>query len=488
MEIVELADNKSSRRVLSAFYRGVYSREFPDVDERESLENMVAYLRLKTEGWYGMNNYHIVILQDDAGNIAGGMVADYFERSNVGVIEFVVVAPELRGRGLGKLLLREISQRLEADSRRAGHAGLNGICAEVNDPYRRCDVQEHLDGFARLRIWDHFGFRLLDFPYVQPPLSSDQDAVVGLGLMFRPERAELARQVPSALVEHIVADYQIWAMRISEPDREPDFQRMQGWLRQRSSVGLIDMRAYVCEEAEPPFDIAEVRDGDDELITQFAEIYGKSFADEETAVEASEFTRGSRIAAEPVPHHYWLWVVRAPGDRQLVGLASFFSFPHCGFGGYAALSGGVQHKSRIQRFLRLMERQIVQANSVASGWYVECDPASTAARLAPRFGFAQVPMIYRQPRLHTDRTGVSEGKVLALFYKPFGRVYEVPVLSLAGLQRDLREILARIYYLDTGGVDSAMAKMTWPANRPENVFAGSERGWRPGPPAGAGGV
>lgn len=80
-------------------------------------------------------------------------------------------------------------------------------------------------------------------------------------------------------------------------------------------------------------------------------------------------------------------------------------------------------------------------------------------------------MIYRQPRLHTDLTGVSEGTPLALLYKPFGRVYETPVLPLANLKRDLKEILARIYYLEPAGVDASMAKMTWPNGSPENVLA-----------------
>lgn len=448
--------------LLRRFYSGLYSQEFPDADERESLENMETYLRLKAEGWYGLNNYHILILQDDSGNIAGGVVADYFERSNVGVIEFMVVAPELRGHGLGKMLLNEVSQRFREDSLRAGHAGLYGICAEVNDPYRRCDVQEHLDGFARLRMWDHFGFRLLDFPYVQPPLSSDQEAVVGLGLMFRPERVDLAECLPSNLVVHIVADYQIWAMRIAEPDREPDFQRMQQWLRQRAVIGLIDMRAYVCEEAEPPFSVAEVHNDDAELIMQFAEFYSQAFTDEATTVEASEFAAGSRFATDPLPHHYWLWGVKSPGAQRLLGLASFFSFPHCGFGGYAALSGPLQRKGLIRRFLRMMERQIVQGNSVARGWYVECDPGGTAARLAPRFGFTEVPMVYRQPRLHTDKTGVSEGKVLSLFYKPFGRVYRRELPSMDNLVRDLAEFLPRIYYLDVARLADALAKMEWP--------------------------
>lgn len=471
MHPINLGCDETSFTKLSEFYHGVYTEEFPVADERESLENMENYLRLKAEGWYGKNNYYILLLVDGDGTVGGGVVADYFDRSNVGVIEFVVVDPARRGQGLGKVLIEGIAEHFREDSRRAGYLSLNAVCGEVNDPYRKCDVPDHLDGFARMRMWDRFGFRLLDFPYIQPALGEGQSSVLGLGLMFRPERDELKHQVPAELVEHIVADYQIWAMRIPEPDGEADFQKMQGWLRARASVGLLDMRAYVCAETEPPFEVLEVREGDKELIQQFAEVYTTAFLNEETAVEVSEFTGGTRMETDPVPNYYWLWVVKAAGEDQLRGLASFFSFPHCGFGGYAALSGPIQRKGCIKRLLRLIEQQIVKVNDTAAGWYGECDPGSAASRLAPRLGFTKVPMIYRQPRLHSDKSGVSEGKELDLFYKPFGRVYETPVLSLDDLKEALREILARIYYLEESGVEAAMSKMTWPMGEPEDVFA-----------------
>ncbi len=474
MTINNLSFETAEIGLLRSFYDGLYTQEFPDPDERELLENMERYLQLKAAGWYGLNNYHILLLTE-AEEIVGGVVADYFERSNVGVIEFMVVDPARRGRGLGKRLLEEITQRFHQDAERAGRAPLNGICGEVNDPYRRCDVQEHLDGFARMRMWDRFGFGLLDFPYVQPALSEGQDAVTGLGLMFRPERDEYRSQVPAELVEHIVADYQIWAMRIEHPERHAEFQNMQRYLRGRSRIALLDMRAYVCEESEAPFRPVEINDGDAEALEQFARLYQAAFSHDETAVEVSEFSRGTRTVKDgPVPHHYWLWGLVASGETALSGLASFFSFPHCGFGGYVALAGSLRGHGYFRRFLRMMERQIVSVNSEARGWYVECEPGSDEAAIFTGCGFTVVPMTYRQPRLHTDRTGVSEGKVLALLYKPFGRIYGPPGMSLAELQRDLREILTRIYYLDATRLETAMARMDWPGCA-ENVFAGEGR-------------
>jgi len=471
--VIDLDCSESPLRLLRAFHAGVYTREFPDPDERELLANMEDYLRRKSEGWHGRNNYHILLLlQEESGEIAGGVVADYFACSNVGVIEFMVVDPAQQGRGLGRRLLSEITHRFRVDAVRAGYAALCGICGEVNDPYRRCEVQEHLDAFARLRMWHGFGFGLLDFPYVQPALSEGQEAVHGLGLMFRPETEECRSSVPARFVRQFVADYQVWAMRIPEPEARPEFRRIAEWLRPHRDVRLLDMLDYIGEEPEPLFHPVEIRDGDHTRLAQFARVYQECFSNDETAVEVSEFSRGTcTITDGPLPHHYWLWGIIAAGEAELSGLASFFSFPHCGFGGYVAIAAPLRGKGCFRRLLRLMERQIVQVNEVASGWYVECEPDSVEAAIFKHCSFTEVPMTYRQPRLHTDMTGVSEGKHLELLYKPFGRVYGPPELSLEDLQRDLREILTRIYYLDASGVNTAMAKMTWPRGTATDIFA-----------------
>jgi hypothetical protein len=60
MEYIELTYQREDRERLQRFYRELYIPEFPDEDERESLENMERYLELKEQGWYGKNNYHII--------------------------------------------------------------------------------------------------------------------------------------------------------------------------------------------------------------------------------------------------------------------------------------------------------------------------------------------------------------------------------------------------------------------------------------------
>ena len=105
-EVRELGAGAADLELLEAFYAGLYTGAFPDPDERESLANIRRYLELKARGWYGANNYHVRVLVD-GGRVAAGSVSDYLAGPNAGVIEFLVVAPDSRSRGLGRTMLHD---------------------------------------------------------------------------------------------------------------------------------------------------------------------------------------------------------------------------------------------------------------------------------------------------------------------------------------------------------------------------------------------
>ena len=70
IDYVELTHSREDKKLLRYFYEELYVPEFSDADERESLENMEQYLELKAQGWYGKNNYHIIIATE-----AGKLIA-----------------------------------------------------------------------------------------------------------------------------------------------------------------------------------------------------------------------------------------------------------------------------------------------------------------------------------------------------------------------------------------------------------------------------
>ena len=91
---------KSDIELLEHFYHECFVPEFPNPNERETLEDIKEYLHRKETGWYGKNNYHVVVMLDGDMPI-GGSISDYLVEPNAGVIEYLVVSPDHRGTGLG---------------------------------------------------------------------------------------------------------------------------------------------------------------------------------------------------------------------------------------------------------------------------------------------------------------------------------------------------------------------------------------------------
>src|SRR5262245_18719712 len=122
----DISNSDSDLRLLEQAYREVFVPEFTDPNERESLENMINYLRQRSAGWYGKNNYHILLVLDD-GKPCGMAVADFLAEPNAGVIEFLTIGRQARGRGLGRFLLDAIEEKLATDARSAGKGRLDYI-------------------------------------------------------------------------------------------------------------------------------------------------------------------------------------------------------------------------------------------------------------------------------------------------------------------------------------------------------------------------
>lgn len=243
-EFRDLTTSAADLRLLSVFYHEVYVRGFPDPDERESLENMQGYLQLKSQGWYGANNYHILLALQDGRPIACS-ISDYLAEANAGVIEFLLVDPAHRGQGLGRQLHDATEHLLQSDAHRDSPAGLSCIAIEVNDPFRISAVDDNMDPVARMRLWGRWGYGVLGFDYVQPALSADQAPVTYLRLGAKPLSVQPEFGMPATLVRQIVVGYLRWAMRIDDPEDNPTFQSMANELATRDFVSWTPFSQYL---------------------------------------------------------------------------------------------------------------------------------------------------------------------------------------------------------------------------------------------------
>ncbi|HEY7238247.1 MAG TPA: GNAT family N-acetyltransferase [Burkholderiales bacterium] len=420
---------------LSRFYRRAYVREFPDPDERESLANMKRYLRLKAQGWYGRNNYHIVLAELE-GEPIGGSVLDYVAEPNAGIIEFLFIGAEHRLKGLGKSLLDETARILERDAHTAAAKPLAAIVAEMNDPFRPSDTLDNLDPFERCAMWGKWGFGKLGFPYVQPALSRSQKPVEGLALIARPTDGSAAVAAPWVL--SVVGEYMRWAMRIDDPARNRQYQEMERFLGVHARIPLIPLQSYVGRDPNKALQVREVgaSDGSFQRVLQLL----KDAIRQPTRIaSASDFRRA---LSAPRSRHgsYHLWSLHRGDAGTAEGLASFFALRSAGFGGYVVLGSGLQGKGLLRGLLARIEEAMIRDVPGANGWFIECDDeASVPFR---HVGFHEVTLDYRPPALG-GRNKATER--LHLLYKPFGTVYAPPILERKFVLGAIAAILKRVY-------------------------------------------
>jgi hypothetical protein len=182
-----------------------YDRAFVLPDEKEDQEGFRACLALnhgaqqaRLTSLYGPFREICLVAQDGGGAFIGGanllaMVLPVVPAIVSANLNYLFIDPEQQGRGYLRPLFAAI-QRLVPTLFPDVQATSVTIFIEQNDPfamseesYARDSLYTGLDQIDRLRIWDRLGASIVDFDYVQPPLSAGQapddnlvSAVLGL--------------------------------------------------------------------------------------------------------------------------------------------------------------------------------------------------------------------------------------------------------------------------------------------------------------------
>jgi GNAT superfamily N-acetyltransferase len=431
----EITASDDDIAVLRRFYRDIYIYEFPDPNERESLENMEQYLRLKEDGWYQNNNYHILLFLDKETPIAGSII-DYLSDPNTGVIEFLVVQKSRRNGGLGAKLLVWTEDVFAQDAVKAGHVSWDYIIAEMNDPFKSVGLKDSMDTFERAMVWHRWGYRKTLFPYVQPSLSPDKEPVYNLLLMCKPGSRVDPDTMPSGTLMSAVYDYVRWAMRIEDPAANHECREMAAYLRLRDTVPLVPLADYIgdavgCRLRYDDLYTCSIEEMDLEELDAVLDIYAQSFNHGPTSVSVDSFRNSvinRRHAGQPYAYH--LLSIRTDLSDQPRGMASFFTFPGVGFGGYLVLDPSIRRKGHLTEIIRVIERVILADNIEASGWLGECDPNDDSIPAFLKRGFYEVDVKYRQPPLHGEPFySFRNAPVLHLIYKEFGDTFQRPRLT-----------------------------------------------------------
>lgn len=186
--IIDVHD-KNDIELLERFYNEVFIKDFTDVNEAESLNNIISQSdrSYKSSGF----NTYIVIATDIMGTPIGGGIADYFYDSNSVFIEYVSVKETHRSKGIGKDIVNFI---IKYHSMRVNNKVLDYIFWETENP----DLCECYNiGVIAKKRWKFFhnlGAKRVDMKYIQPALEEGKSPVYHLDLCCVVVNSELPRQ------------------------------------------------------------------------------------------------------------------------------------------------------------------------------------------------------------------------------------------------------------------------------------------------------
>ncbi|HEY4008263.1 MAG TPA: HD domain-containing protein, partial [Pseudonocardia sp.] len=369
------------------------------------------------------------------------------------------VSPSKRGTGLGRRLLEKTEQVLESDADKSRGIPLDWIVGEVDDPYAPGTLANGFDPFARVRVWHRWGYRMLDFPYVQPALAVDKSPVESLLLVVKTTphgQFHDDSSLPAEVVNDMLRNYLKWAMRIDPPDEDLQFRKMSRVATRQKSIELRSLGEYVGWDRPAGLAIKEVVNEKDKAFSDVVGIYEDLFTDPKTAIPSSDFgaaLSGQHGLSHMSGYRYHLWKIHSEAKPNSLGMASFLTMPSAGFGGYIGLKEALRKSGYLPLIIAQIEERMVRDGKrrvdedPLHGWYIECEQDKVRDRFLA-LGFHDLNVPYMQPEREPGTQKIPPIK-LHLLYKPFGRLYNTwPRVTIAELLQAVREIYGSIYGID----------------------------------------
>jgi GNAT superfamily N-acetyltransferase len=249
--------------LLPAFYR-LYAQVFTLADEREPLDGFTSVLAFNRDGAvqrdFGPFLEPVLLARDPGdGEIVAAVNFSLYAYPGRAYafdascqMHFLMVREDMRGLGIGGRLIGEAEKAIAEFTQI--HCGVENprafITCEQNNPARMTHDEILADAraalihpYARMDWWRRRGFKKLDFPYMQPPLSPDHAACEYLDYYARPSNAtpETLSSIPcDVLIEHLRRFFFVSVGKlVVDMNANPQWRSVQAVLRKADSVALI---------------------------------------------------------------------------------------------------------------------------------------------------------------------------------------------------------------------------------------------------------
>lgn len=230
------ATERPDSPLLERFFSG-YDRAFILPDEREELDGFRACLAINPESRHRFGRVHrelVMVVEDASGTLLGGanFLATCIDVAPDGhppvavALNYLFVEVAARGRGLARLLKQAVGVLANRAVDAPADAQAPALFIEQNDPLRLSDedyaadsAHAGIDQVDRLAVWARMGARLVDFSYIQPALSAEQESDDGLAYAVMNLNAD---HIDAAyLGSHLESFFGISVLKGGDPEMDP---------------------------------------------------------------------------------------------------------------------------------------------------------------------------------------------------------------------------------------------------------------------------
>ena len=223
-----------SPNLLQQVYTGLYSDIFTDPAEIEPMEAFAERLWSQELPTFQPLTHFFISGEDLLSphpQIWGFVVCEAYRRSCCGIITFIAVAPQARGKGLSRQLMTQARQALKTDMDQE----LVALFAEMHNP-RQSSGPDAIDPGIRLRIMAKLGAHWVPLRYVQPELQPGAPRGRHLLLAaFPTQENSQGVTLATAAVEQFLLDF-YQGLAVPDPQQDRDYRTMVRDLRGETLV------------------------------------------------------------------------------------------------------------------------------------------------------------------------------------------------------------------------------------------------------------
>jgi hypothetical protein len=172
-------DNVVDISLFKEFYSGLLTKEFPDENDHDYLEIILNQVTKKSES--SISEYSCIIAIRGE-KISGGIIGNYYWKSNNAIIEYVAVDSEERGKRIASNLIKILTEFMCEEAKKYQHEMIDYFFLEIETSSKFEDPELKKMLLIGLGFWQKISVKTLKMQYIQPSVQKGKNMIDNLML------------------------------------------------------------------------------------------------------------------------------------------------------------------------------------------------------------------------------------------------------------------------------------------------------------------